>query len=357
MEISGLDIYAPFFTVELAGKPEVELRDSIVSIEVDEDLEKPAMFTISLNEMFNVKEQKFKWLDDERIDPGTKFTISFGYASGSKKREEFVGQIKSVSPSFDFTGITKLNVSGYDLSHDLLKTTKKGVVKKIYKDIKYSDIAEDIAKKNNLKSKIESSEITYDNVNRGENESDYNFLRRLSEEIQYEFYVRLETLYFHKSRDNSEGDTTFELGKNIIKFNPRNSIANVVNEVEVTGWDDKNSIVETAKIADIKSKVGIPDFETIVKCSQDKKIEVIEDRVVRSSEEAKNLAIAELKKRNKDFIEGSLQCIGDPTLRPGITINIKKVGERFSGVYYITRTKHTIGSDGYKTELKIRRCL
>jgi len=357
MEISGLDIYAPFFTVELAGKPEAELRDSIVSIDIDENLENPAMFKISFNETFDIQTQKFKWLDNKRIDPGTKFTITFGYTSGSKKKEKIMGRIKSVSPSFDFMGITTLIVSGYDLSHDLLKTTKRDEPKNFYNNIKYSDIAEDIAKKNNLKSKIEASGITYDNVNRGENESDYNFLRRLSEEIQYEFYVRLETLYFRKPRDNIDGDITFELGKNIIKFNPRNSIANVVNEVEVTGWDDKDPIAETAKITDIKSKVGIPDFENIVKSSQYKKIEVIENRVVRSNEEAKILAIAELKKRNKGFIEASLQCIGDPILRPGITINLKKVGERFSGVYYITGAKHTIGTDGYKTELKIRRCL
>jgi len=338
-------------------KGETLPRDSISSIEIDENLESPGMFRISFNETFDIHTQKFKWLDDKRIDPCTKIIITYGYTSGSKKQEKFMGRIKSVSPSFDPTGITTLNVNGYDLSHHLLKIPKGKKVKKNYRNVKYSDIAEDIAKNNNLTPEIEVSGITYDNVNRKENESDYRFLRRISEEIQYEFFVRLKTLYFRKPRDNRDGDVTFELGKNIIRFNPRISIANLVNEVEVRGWDNKNSIVETAKITDIKSKVGFPDLENIMKCSQDKKIEVIEDRVVRSSEEAKNLAIAELKKRNKDFIEGSLQCIGDPTLRPGITINIKKVGERFSGVYYIRGTKHIIGADGYKTELKVRRCL
>ena len=338
-------------------KGETLPRDSISSIEIDENLESPGMFRISFNETFDIHTQKFKWLDDKRIDPCTKIIITYGYTSGSKKQEKFMGRIKSISPSFDPTGITTLNVNGYDLSHHLLKIPKGKKVKKNYRNVKYSDIAEDIAKNNNLMPEIEVSGITYDNVNRKENESDYRFLRRISEEIQYEFFVRLKTLYFRKPRDNIDGDITFELGKNIIKFNPRNSIANVVNEVEVTGWDDKDPIAETAKITDIKSKVGIPDFENIVKSSQYKKIEVIENRVVRSNEEAKILAIAELKKRNKGFIEASLQCIGDPILRPGITINLKKVGERFSGVYYITGAKHTIGTDGYKTELKIRRCL
>jgi phage protein D len=67
--------------------------------------------------------------------------------------------------------------------------------------------------------------------------------------------------------------------------------------------------------------------------------------------------MAELKRRNQTLIEGTLECIGDPELRPGMTVNIEKVGERFSGTYYVKSAKHSISESGYKTTLEVRRCL
>lgn len=120
----------------------------------------------------------------------------------------------------------------------------------------------------------------------------------------------------------------------------------------------KERISETAGINDIVSSVGISNFDSIVEQSQSKKIKVkLEGRVVCSTEEAKSIAVAELKRRNNGFIEGNLECIGNPELRPGITVKIDKVGERFSGFYYITKARHRIGEGGYKTTLDVRRCL
>ncbi len=75
------------------------------------------------------------------------------------------------------------------------------------------------------------------------------------------------------------------------------------------------------------------------------------------NEEAKDLAIAELKRRNNGFIQGTLEVAGDPALRPGITIDVLKVGVRFSGRYYVTQARHSLGEGGYRTTLEIRRCI
>ena len=352
--ISGFETYAPDFKVEQADSGEFLPRDSITRIEIDEDLDKPALFRISLNEEMDITTQKFRWLDDERIRPGTEIIIHFGYAL-FKKQGLFRGKIKALSPGFLSTGIPSLSIEGYDLSYDLQKTR----VAFNNNDVLYSTVAMEIAVKNGLSSTgVELTKTLHEKVERKKNEHDYAILKRLSREIGFEFFVRDMTLYFREPRDIVPGTVTFEFRKNFINFSPRMTTAALVNDVKVTAWNnkDKKSISETASISDIKSSVGIPDFDRIVEQSQGQKINVkLEGCVVNSNEEAKTLARAELKRRNRGFIEGTLECIGDPQLRPGMTVNIMKVGKRFSGVYYVNHAKHTIDEGGYRTTLDMRR--
>jgi phage protein D len=355
--ISGIDIYAPVFIVKLVKSGKTIPKDSISSIEVEENLDSPAMFTISLSDTLNIDTQKFKWLDDASITPGTEVTVNFGYASLPEKQGLIRGRIKGINPNFLSTGGSTLAINGYDLSHDMQK--KEG--KLSYKDVTYSEVAEDIAKNNSLKSNgVEPTRKKHNIVERKKNEKDYGFIKRLAEDIGFEFFVRDTILYFREPKDREKGKMTFELRKNFISFNPRMATANLVNEVKVSAWNDKDKeqILETAKISDIKSGVGVSDLDNIIEKSQNKKIRInLEGRVVKSREEAKTLAITELKRRNNGFIEGSLECAGDPQLRPGMTVNILKVGDRFSGVYYVKTAKHSIGDGGYGTTLEVRRSL
>ncbi len=55
------------------------------------------------------------------------------------------------------------------------------------------------------------------------------------------------------------------------------------------------------------------------------------------------------------MIQGSGSTVGVPTLRAGTIIFIEKLGERFSGRYFVTSTTHTIGDGGYTTQFNCRR--
>ena len=354
----GQEIYVPSFIVKWENEEAIP-KDDIIGIEIDEDLESSGMFKISFNEHFDLPTQQFKWLDNKRIDPGTKLMIFFGYASSSTKQGLMMGKIKALSPGFLSGGPPSMVVEGYDLSHDLQKRQHK--VK--CDNVTYADVASEIAMKNDLSvAGVESDKLmTRPKIERKVDEMDYAFLQRLAKNIEFEFFVRERTLYFRKPKDDHDTNVSFEFHKNIISFSPRMSSASLVSEVKVTAWSEKEkkAISEVAQLKDIESKVGIPDFSDIVEKAEEKLSTVkLEGRVVSSREEAKTIALSELKKRNLGFITGTLECAGDPQLRPGMTVNIKKVGKRlFSGVYYVTKARHVLGESGYKTTLEVRRCL
>ncbi|MGB9940952.1 phage late control D family protein [Methanosarcina sp.] len=356
-EISSAEIYAPAFSVSWADTDKAIPKNEITGLEVDEDLESPGMFRLSFNETFDLKTQQFRWLDDSSIAPGTMLIASFGYAFPHKE-SRIRGRIRALSPGFLAGGPPTLTVEGYDLSHDLKKTHSEANLN----EVTYSDVAREIARKNKLDpSGVEDSGMGPSRrIERRVNEKDYDFLKRLADNLGFELFIRNRTLYFRKPDDERRGSMDFQYYKNIISFTPRMSAANVVNEVRVTAWNekDKERISETAELNEIKTSIGIPGFADIVEESQGTRLSVkIEGRVVRSREEAKAIALSELKKRNVGFITGTLECVGNPELRPGITVNIVKVGERFSGVYYITKSRHVLGENGYRTTLEVRRCL
>jgi len=348
---SGIAVYAPTFTVKLEGK-EIP-TDDITSIEVDEQIENPGSVTISFNDMLDMKTQKFRWLDDTRIHLGTLIEVSFSYAASSGKNIlSFTGRIESVSKQFNSSGNTTLDIMGFDLSHDMMKSYKGNGV---YNDKKYSQIVEEIASAYGMETdQIKQTKIEYELVSKELSEDDYQFIKRLAKKEGLEFFLRGKSLYFRKPDDAGTEFITFTNGINIVHFSPRISISTFVNEVEFYYYigSGKEKILQVATLDDITQNVYIPDY---LKSQNNKKM-FRKVQKVKSSEEAKSLSIAELESKNQKLITANLECIGNPSLRPGITIKIEKVGNLFSGTYYVEKAKHSMKQKGYSTTLTLRRC-
>lgn len=360
----NLDFYAPTFMIKIGGKAQEELKNAVISLEVDENLESASMFTININEGLDIKTQKFTWLDNKLIAPegGEDVEISIGYASRAKKLKEplITGKITALNPSFPSTGVPTLSVQGYDLSFCL----QKSVVKKkrtFDKEKDYGAVAKKIASEHklgvvNIKSTIKPCE----KITQNPGESDYNFLKRLADRFGYEFFIRNKELYFRKPRDYEEEVMTLEWGKELISFNPRLSTAKVVSKVTVKGHNQKNPAKPIIGIATLKD-IGFKEPKAksaaeSVKTCQKKEVETSEhDFPVCDEEDAKALAKALLIKANNSVIEGSCECIGIPELRPGTNVQIEGIGKRFSGKYYIKSVKHSIGDSGYTVSFEVRR--
>nr|CBH39155.1 conserved hypothetical protein, DUF586 family [uncultured archaeon] len=352
----NLDYYAPIFSIKIGGKPQPELKNAVISLDVDENIEKASMFTMNINEGLDIKTQKFAWLENPLLNPGKEVEIYFGYA-GKKSKSLFKGTIKALSPSFPSTGIPTLTVEGYDPSHTMQKKMTK--INDI--NVKYSDIAKELAAKYHLNTDgIEDSKKKYSKVGRKKGEKDYNFLRRLANKLGFEFFVQGGTLYFRAPKDAKDDKKivkTFRYRKNLISFSPRLSMATLVREVAVSGWNKKTKkpIKESLMLKDIGTGPDISSLEKLIKASEGSEPLIIEHKAFSSVDEAKNTAEVELKKAINNFIQGNLECIGDVDLRAGNNIKIEGLGDMFSGYYYITSAKHTFNDNGYRTTLGIRR--
>jgi phage protein D len=70
---------------------------------------------------------------------------------------------------------------------------------------------------------------------------------------------------------------------------------------------------------------------------------------------ARRKAITELRNSARKFLSAEITTIGFTRLKPRIHVEIKGFGAPFDGIYYVTRTVHSLNSGGYITTSSLRR--
>jgi phage protein D len=164
-------------------------------------------------------------------------------------------------------------------------------------------------------------------------------------------------LYFGPSDKRTPGsaDPVLKLrwGASLIDFKPTLTTANQIKAVTVRGWDrtKKKEIIGRATL----DKLDVDEDMRDLLEKGDPREEVVVERPVHTEKEAKQVAIGILKDRHKEMVKVTATCVGLPSLCAGRKVQIENLGARFSGVYYITGTTHTLGEAGYTTRFEARR--
>jgi phage protein D len=73
-------------------------------------------------------------------------------------------------------------------------------------------------------------------------------------------------------------------------------------------------------------------------------------------EEAELLARGRFNDLAFGFVTGEGTCIGNPLVTAGTVVELKELGARFSGAYYVTSSTHTVSTrKGYTSHFSVRR--
>lgn len=66
-------------------------------------------------------------------------------------------------------------------------------------------------------------------------------------------------------------------------------------------------------------------------------------------------ALAQIMKKVREFMTAEASTIGVPALRPGVYVHVIGMRPPFDGFFYVTKTVHSLDSNGYRTQLSLRR--
>jgi phage protein D len=353
--------YVPIYRIKIKHK-EFKMGENldIQSVSIREHTQGADTFTIKVIDKHSQwKEGYFfskvlMWTDDGLFEEGNEVEIRLGYLHDFEDHYvKLMGEITGCEIDFPQSGPPTLTVEGKSFYRWLQESRPK----LRFQNKTISQIAEYVAEKVGLESEVEPTQIKQ-SANTG-NMTAAAFLEDLAKRILWEVTVKEKRLIFRSPRVKQTHKVTLEWGKSLLSFNPRISIHNKPSKVIVRSnrtegrEGTKGEIVGVATSIREKAMGEVTSVEVAKK--RKNKSANITSRANPDQKTAKQIAQFQLEGLSLDFISGSGKCIGNPSIRAGIIIELKDLGEKFSGLYYVDTVTHTISESGYLTNFTVKR--
>lgn len=194
-------------------------------------------------------------------------------------------------------------------------------------------------------------------------ETDASFLSRLAKRHGLQFYVDSQGMHF-KTRNLEQAPirsyTWFNGEGELLDIDIENDVTARAGAVTKKGIDPLSKKVithradnDSTKRAGLAPVIEIIDKKTLVSSVQPR---AAEEHTEHTSEAntvgAKSHAEGKFRETQHRTVKLSFKAVGDPDVMGKRVIEMKGIGKRLSGKYYITSVTHTIDNSGYSMSVK-----
>ncbi|MHC5778223.1 VgrG-related protein [Nostoc sp.] len=341
-----------------------ELIKDLLQITIEESLHLPAMFTLVVhnsNLPTNDDRPEYKfWRHEKLFEVGKK--IKLGFTSSTTQDKNFKqeldgdlieGEITAIEVRFNEKSEAPIVVRGYDISHRL----HRGRYNRSFLNVTDSDIVSKIASEAGIKlGKIDPSGEPHEYVFQ-ENQTNMEFLRSRAARIGFELFIQDDRINFCKPQTEEESLILTWL-IDLSSFNTRITSAEQVSAVEVRYWDytKKKLRTATAQKETVITETGNgAGSSTSSKFNNSQSpIMTVVDKPSFSDKQAEIMAQALCDELGGEFVYADAKAQGNPKIRPGRIVTLDKMGDRFTGKYYITEVRHNFNQRTYTTDFSVR---
>ena len=334
------------FQVKVGGTDlSASMSDLLLDISVESSIHLPDMCAIRLYDA------DFSLVEGNHWDIGITLQILAGFA-GKPLTKIFDGEITALEMDMAAQGVPTLLVRGFDKAHRLHRGRKR----ETFVQMTDADIVKRVGQSAGFTVQADSTTPTHDWVMQN-NQTDWEFLSERAARNGFRLYVENQnTLCFKKVVNPTTASATIAWGETLLSFRPRAVASPQVSEVIVRGWDPKTktALVGTATAANGTPVIGLGKTGKQVAASFGDAKMVVVDRVVHSQGEAQQIARSIYDDIAGGFIEAEGHLVGNPQVLAGETLEVKNVGTRFSGKYFVTAATHIWSHDeGYSTSFAV----
>lgn len=325
-----------------------DLGAKLLKVRVDHEINLPGMFQITFS-LFDRLVGTWSELNLVRFNIGDAIEISMGLDVPQKVIE---GEVVAIEPVFGDDA--ELVIRGFDKMHRL----RYGKYRRSFLEMTDSEIVSKVVKDASLSAKVKkptSAKHLYVFQN---NVSNYRFLLDRAKRIGYELLCEGSDLIFRSSGEGEDPAIEMKYGLELYYFSVSMKGLTQGSTTEVRGWDvaKKEEISGKAMIGSANSNMkGMMDGYMYSSLIQDSDTAVVEFSAVDAAD-AEAMAKGMYNQMLLNFIVGEGECKGDPGVIAGVTVELKEIGIRFSGAYYVIKSTHIFDNEnGYSTRFKVKR--
>lgn len=333
-------------TVSLAPPPPepapTDISSNVLSFEYEESEKKADQLTLTL------RNDDLSYFDSPLFEKGTTLLVGWGYVGAlAPMREVLVQKV---------TGARVLKLVAQSKSVLMNKKTRV----RVFENKTRSEIARLLAEENGYGAAlqdIEATDIRKGAINQAA-QTDAQFLKRLADQEGFEFYVDFDGFHWHRRRFNQKPLRVLQyflppdVG-DIVDFNIENDVTAKPGAVIVKGRNplDKKGISVTADNTNTKRDTLAPVLmllDTRTGQKTPKTIVTTAEETRTTSETtaagAKKEADAIYRRTQQTAVQLTMSLVGDPYLVAKSVVEVRGLGKRLSGKYYISEIKHTLGA-------------
>lgn len=345
------DSVAKTLLVEVGGRQlPPEQANALVSAYVDDSRTQPDLFVLRFRDPSRML------LQQAGISIGTKVDLKATTADNPSPTLLLSGEVTGLEVDIDDTG-TFTTVRGLDPSHRLFRGRRVAS----YQNMTAADICRQVAGKAGLGvGQLDGGGPVLTHVAQP-NITDWDFLRRLAEDIGAQAYVIDGKLHLTKpvqasgapapSTRAEQSPLVLELGQNMLRCRAGISAAEQVDQVEVRGWDTatKQALIGRAPAnAAATLQLGV----TPAQASQPfgKATFLATDTAYPTQAQVDQVAKSLADRITGSFGELEVVARGNPKIRAGQPVALSGVGQPFEGRYTVTSSRHVFDATlGYQT--------
>jgi Rhs element Vgr protein len=294
----------------------------------------------------DVAKEDFALSNKAHFGPGTSIEIKAGYHSneGAIFKGIIIGQrICSLHGR-----VSKLHVFCKDESVRMTHHRRTAY----YESQSDDDIWRDILEKNKVKSsKIEITDIVHGSMVQYQC-TDWDFILTRAEKNGMLVLVSDGTVSITPPSTDGDPVLKLEYGTNVLEFEAEVDARTQVKGVSGYSWDYANQETGSAD-------AGKPAIEELGDFDADKLAAVLSptnEKLKHSGEitnkELKRWADARLLRRRLGKVTGRVRCIGESSIKPGVTIEIKGFGNHYNGKAFVCGICHQMTPGTWETDIQ-----
>lgn len=324
---------------------DVKHEGALRKITVNDRLNRVGTFSV----LFDTGETKV--LTEKMFSRGSKISIHMGYKDDVE--EVFSGIVCGFRSIFLESGTEQVEIQGANVLYKLARAEHLCS----FEEKSASDILTALIENHSLTAEVDSFGAVQ-MFSSQEGETDLDFLLRIAGNYGMNVFAHEDIICIKDEISVRTDEVIFEWGKSLISFEGVQTDEKLISGCDYMGWDylKNESFVGSAKLSDIRAKVGGSSDWTKKADGNTAIVSVKFDQEALDSEGAKQLAIGILQNNSFLFCTASGTAEGNYKLRPGMRVTIKMTNEDTDGEYMADTVTHTFSHmGGYKTSFTLKR--